>query len=409
MKTQQGSEPETNARNVLLIPIAGFGSRFKSVGYTLPKQMLPLGGDSLTCLEESLDSIEVSHYRIIFILRRAQLEEDGFDLFLSKLDCDFEIVILEEPTRGSVESCLAAESIIDPDDNLTIFTMDVSFRPKLQPSAFPSNVDGGVLTFKSNSRNYSYVRTEGDAVVAAEEKLPISDKAVVGIYYFRSAGVFFKEAKAMLEQGLTTLGEYYLAPMYNQLIEKGLFISHTPVDQMNIFGTPEEYTFYKNHGIKSHAPHKVIGLASDHSGWEMKAQLKKILQDQNVKIVDYGCFSSEATDYSDHIQPAVEAMLRDEVDYVFGSCDSGQGANLAAMANHGVIGTVIYDREAARTAVSHNCANFFSFPQRVWRENPEELAQAVAEILDQQFAGGRHQLRVSKVLANQRRGDARVL
>src|SRR5262249_53105781 len=89
---------------------------------------------------------------------------------------------------------------------------------------------------------WSYARLENDRVVAVAEKQPISRHATVGLYYFRSSVEFLRGAERMLLKNTSLSGEFYVAPVYNELILAGKHIGIFPIDgsQMHGLGTPEE-------------------------------------------------------------------------------------------------------------------------------------------------------------------------
>ncbi len=391
--------------DILVIPIAGFGQRFRNEGYPKPKQQLEID-EELSCLEESLASVELNGFRVIFILRRYQLENEGFSEFLKRLGIEFEVVVIESPTRGSVETCLSIEKVVDAGDRLFIFTMDVAFRPRLTSETFPVDWDGGVLTFKSNSSNYSYVSIDNGFVTKAAEKVPISDDAVVGVYYYARADSFFEHAKSMIRNDETTNGEFYLSPMFNNMIENGLKVGAIRAESFYVFGTPKEYEFHRRfarNSLRGRMPR--VGLASDHSGFHMKSQLSAALTEMGIQWQDFGTYSDKATDYTDHVSSAVDALNRGDVDYVFASCRSGQGALLAGNSEPGVLGVLVFDSSAAEYGVRHNAANFFSFPERVWLGN-DALDATLRTIFASVFEGGRHQLRLMKVLERKGRENS---
>ena len=41
----------------------------------------------------------------------------------------------------------------------------------------------------------------------------------------------------------------------------------------------------------------MIALGCDHGGFELKQEIKKHLDQQNIEYIDYGCDSQEAVDY----------------------------------------------------------------------------------------------------------------
>jgi RpiB/LacA/LacB family sugar-phosphate isomerase len=392
---------------ILLIPIAGFGSRFVDAGFTTPKQMLIPTGQSLSCLEISLASVSLEKFEPIFIIRKAQAEA-GFIQFIERVtNHSAKTLTISNPTRGSVETCLALDELLgegDADRRLFIFTMDVAFEPILTGKEFGDVYDGGVLTFKSNSANYSYAKHDGNLVLQTEEKVPISNSALVGIYYFKSGKNFIRYAREFIENGQTRNGEYYLAPLYNLLISDGKKIAHKEVSKMHVFGTPSEYSFFEKYTLVSKKKQKVIGLASDHSGFETKSRLIASLKSIGQPFIDYGTFSNSDTDYSSFVESASRARQRGECDYVFASCRSGQGVMIAGSKFQGNIPAFIHSVESAKLAVEHNCANFFSFSESIWANKTEEaLLEAVRLVVNSSFDGGRHQLRIMSSLEGEKR------
>jgi RpiB/LacA/LacB family sugar-phosphate isomerase len=382
--------------NYLVIPLAGYGRRFRNLGYDKPKQMLEAVG--VSNFEYSLRSIDTSQYEIIIILREQQVAEEGFIDFIAEKcqGMNYRIHTIPRETRGSLETVLTLENLIDSRSTLTIFTMDVSFRKPLNPETFSSLSDGGVLTFKSNSPNYSYAKNEGNKVLETAEKIVISDQALVGVYFFRQAGEYFKFARLMIANEDTTSGEFYIAPVYNYLIRSGMLIESKAVDEFYVFGTPEEFEFFKNYILRNNNK-KIYGLCSDHSGVDLKITLSEILDKLKIPYIDFGTYSHQDCDYNDYVNRAVDSYLRGEIDLILGTCKSGQGVSIAAGAREGVLPTVIYSKESAGLAISHNCSNFLSFPSSVW-ENNNTLNDTIEKITSSRFEGGRHQLRLMKVV-----------
>ena len=178
----------------LLIPIAGKGSRFVEQGYTIPKQLIT--AQNKQCLDWSLESFKIEDFNLIFIIREEHKVNYSLDkVLISKYGPETKVVVLDSMTRGSVESCLYAEEYIDNNNPLTIFTMDVAFLPVVTAKDLMTDHDGMLLTFKSNSPNYSYAQyDEKFRVTRTAEKEVISDRALVGVYHFKTGSSFVKNA-----------------------------------------------------------------------------------------------------------------------------------------------------------------------------------------------------------------------
>lgn len=375
----------------LLIPMAGLGKRFLDAGYKVPKQFIYV--DKKQLIDISLNCFDLSDCNLIFVVRDDQISNHNIDQILkSKYGDDIEIVVTDGLTEGSVCSCLLAEEYINNDIPLFIHTLDIEFSPQVIPENFVkrTHVDGTILTFKSNSTNYSYVSLSNDgyAIQTAEKKV-ISDHACVGIYYFKSGKVFCDNAKEMISRDLRTNGEFYISPLYNVLIEKGMKIDTLLVDKMHIFGTPKEFKFYKSNVVKKMGD-KPIALCSDHSGYRTKQMIKEILEDRGIDYIDYGTSLENDCDYKYFIEQAVQAKRDGTCDFIFGSCRTGQGVNMCANKFKGIRSALIYDRYSARMSIRHNCANFFSFPDNL----NLDLDNIIDILLNETFDGGRHQARI---------------
>jgi len=76
------------------------------------------------------------------------------------------------------------------------------------------------------------------------EKNPISNCATVGVYYFNQGSRFVAGAKKMIEKNIRTNNEFYVCPVFNELIENGDRILNYPVPKMMGLGTPEDLEVY---------------------------------------------------------------------------------------------------------------------------------------------------------------------
>jgi len=385
-----------NKKYNLLIPMAGLGSRFRKQGYEVPKQFIYVKDKQL--IDLSIDCVDTSECNLIFIVRDEQVYNYNVDRLLkAKFGEDIEIVTTEGLTRGSVCSCLLARDLIDNDLPLVIHTLDIEFFPQLNPASFvKSGFDGNMLTFKSNSANYSYVETDDNNLVTkTAEKKVISSNACVGIYYFAKGSIFCDYADKMIEQDLTTKGEFYITPLYNLLVEDGLKVAHENVEKIHIFGTPEEFVFYKDNVIKK-IGEKPIALCSDHSGYDVKNRFKEVLDSMNVPYIDFGTHVDTDCDYKYYINQAVNSVEDGVCDFIFGFCRTGQGVNMCANKFKNVRGALIHDEYTAEMSRRHNCANFFSFPSRVYEDN-DKIKSIVETLMNNTFDGGRHQIRIQSL------------
>jgi choline kinase len=228
----------------LLLPIAGDGIRFVKEGYEIPKPLIKIEDDFL--VQKSLRSIDLEDCNLIFVVKKDHIENNQIDTKLIELyGNQIKIIATDTKTGGALSSCLLANNEINNDIPLLIFTPDCYFEPKIIPSNIDSTLDGLVCVFESSSDAHSYVKlNENNHVTQTAEKEVISNDAIGGFYYFKSGKLFVDYANKLIDRKLTTKGEYYIAPVYNLLINDEYKIGIDRNTKHIILGTPADLERY---------------------------------------------------------------------------------------------------------------------------------------------------------------------
>ena len=139
----------------------------------------------------------------------------------------------------------------------------------------------------------------------------------------------------------------------------------------------------------------MLGIASDHAGFEMKEELKRFLKEKGYEVKDFGTHSPESMDYPDVAHPLAESIERGEVSQGIALCGSGNGISMTLNKHQGVRAALCWNEELAALARQHNDANVLSLPARFISV---ELAKKIVEkFLESSFEGGRHLRRVNKI------------
>jgi hypothetical protein len=76
----------------------------------------------------------------------------------------------------------------------------------------------GVVCFKSNNPNFSYLRKKGKQVLEFKEKEVIGDLATAGIFYFANKLAIAQCIEWCLLNNINKGGIYYLAPSLNYFV-----------------------------------------------------------------------------------------------------------------------------------------------------------------------------------------------
>lgn len=226
----------------LIMPMAGLGSRFRDVGYELPKPLIPVLGKPMYAW--STDSLPLGHVnQLIFILLESQPEFLDLKQDIQERYEAFNPIVLSVPalTRGQSETVLAARDLINNDIPLLIHNADTAYEIH---SDWMKDIEltepaGALLVFESHENRWSYSReNESGRVVEVREKDPISCWASTGTYYFGKGNDFVRLAEKHIANALIESGEFYVAPLYNDLIaEKGI-VRNYKINRLFCFGTP---------------------------------------------------------------------------------------------------------------------------------------------------------------------------
>lgn len=239
--------PWRNKKMNVLIPMAGAGSRFEEAGYTFPKPLIEVDNKPMIQVVTENLNIEANY---IFIVQKKHYEKYNLYTVLNLIKPDCTIIQTDGVTEGAACTTLLARKYIDNDDPLVIANSDqfVEWNSNNVFYAFSTEgIDGGILTFKSTHPKWSYAKLDDNNFVSkVAEKQPISDNATVGIYYWSKGRDYVSCADEMIEKNIRTNGEFYVCPVFNQLIERGGKIRIKNIDKMWGLGTPEDLNYFLN-------------------------------------------------------------------------------------------------------------------------------------------------------------------
>jgi len=379
----------------MLIPIAGKAQRFLDKGYTMPKPLIMAKTKQI--IDWALESVDTTDCNLIFAVRLDHIHNFSIDDILrKKFGDDIQIVVVDHETDGSVSTCLIAKDKINNDKPLIIYTPDVYFQNTFDPDRIPKDSDGFILTFKANSPAHSYVElnNQGLAVRTAEKQV-ISSNAAVGLYYYKSGRMFVDYAEEMIHNNERTKDEFYICPMYNYMIRDKMSVQIKQVEKMHVLGTPQELEFFVDN-VCYEFGEKPIALCGDHSGFKTKEKTKRILNKHKIPYIDFGPAVSKDSDYNDFVSQATNAIQKNVCDFAMGFCRTGQGVNLAANHTNGIRAALILDEYMAEMSRRHNCANFFSIPEKY--VDTEMLEKIITELKNNSFDGGRHMTRMKRTI-----------
>ena len=227
--------------------MAGEGSRFAKEGYTFPKPLIDVKGKPM--IQKVVENLDFD-CEYIFLVRKKHIEQyEGILGTLSQVtNNNFKYVVVDGLTEGAACTALLAKEFIDNDEDLLIANSDqfIDYEPEnFKALRNLTNCDAMVFTFNAVHPKWSFVKTNSRGYITeVAEKKPISNIATCGIYWYRRGSDFVKYAEQMIEKDIRVNNEFYIAPVYNELIADGKTLIPFYVHGMWGLGTPEDLRYF---------------------------------------------------------------------------------------------------------------------------------------------------------------------
>jgi ribose 5-phosphate isomerase B len=140
-----------------------------------------------------------------------------------------------------------------------------------------------------------------------------------------------------------------------------------------------------------------IAVGTDHRGVETARNLVPYLQAKGHEVKVLGDASDGPCDYPDNAYLVGNAVSRGAADVGILVCGSGIGMSIAANKVSGVRAALVQDELSAELSRSHNNANVLCLSGDLLGQT---LVKRIVDTwLATPFQGGRHERRVSKIMA----------
>lgn len=109
----------------------------------------------------------------------------------------------------------------------------------------------------------------------------------------------------------------------------------------------------------------MVALGCDHGGYELKSEIIKYLETQEISYQDFGTYSKESCDYPKYAKLVGYAVARGECEFGILICGTGIGISIAANKIKGVRAALCHDCFSAEMTRQHNNANVLAMGARV--------------------------------------------
>jgi ribose 5-phosphate isomerase B len=130
--------------------------------------------------------------------------------------------------------------------------------------------------------------------------------------------------------------------------------------------------------------------------------LRYYLEELGYRVVDVGCASGEKVDYPDIAAAVCRKVASGECERGIVLDGAGIGSCMAANKIHGIRAAMCYDLRTVINSREHNNANVLSLGGPL--HDAGQLCEMVKVWLSTRFGGGRHVVRINKIMALERGG-----
>ena len=144
----------------------------------------------------------------------------------------------------------------------------------------------------------------------------------------------------------------------------------------------------------------MIYIACDHGGLELKAAVIEKLKAMGEAVTDLGTNSTDSVDYPDYGYAVAESVAKD-LKNARGIviCKTGVGMSICANKVNGIRCALCTSVDMGRLCREHNNANVLALGAS--NTDIKTALDIVEAFITTEFAGGRHENRVNKIMAHE--------
>ncbi len=221
-----------------IIPAAGEGRRLKPHTHTTPKVLLQVAGKPIIGhIMDRLIDVKPDEVMVVVGVQGEQIQH----YLTSKYKFNFKFVEQKDP-KGLGDAVSRVSGLLSNEDKkspVLILLGDTIVDINIKEIISKENIVGTKAV--EDPRRFGVVETKNGYITKITEKPlePKSNQAIVGIYYFTSAGPLFDSLDKIIKEDRKTRGEYQLSDALQEMVDKDIKIKTLPVEYWLDCGTPE--------------------------------------------------------------------------------------------------------------------------------------------------------------------------
>jgi len=242
----------------IIIPMSGFGERFRRAGYKVPKPLIEVDGKPIIAHVIEMFPNEED---FIFICNNDHLldEEYNMEQIIRKYCPTAQIIGIDSHKLGPVYAVSKISDKISKDRPVVVNYCDFSCYwnwGDFKSFVNTTESEGCIPAYKGfhphslGTTNYAYMLENDGWVEDIQEKKPYTDDrmnefASSGTYYFKSGRLMIDAFNSIMEKKLSINSEFYVSLAYKFLFMKSLKVSLFPLQHFMQWGTPEDLQEYQ--------------------------------------------------------------------------------------------------------------------------------------------------------------------
>ena len=220
----------------ILLPAAGFGTRLRPQTWSKPKPLVSVAGKPM--LAHVMDRLlPYNPTQVTFVTGFLGDQLEAWARATLPIPSTF----VEQPEmKGQCDAIIRARHLIPDDHDALILFPDAIFEADFSPLA-SLTADAAMFTktVEDPSALGIAVIEDGRIVRLVEKpKEPISNLAVIGIYYVKRMGDLYEAIEEQIRRDISIKGEYYIADAFQLMIDAGKRIVSLPVTEWEDCGNP---------------------------------------------------------------------------------------------------------------------------------------------------------------------------
>ena len=241
----------------IIIPMSGFGERFRRAGYAVPKPLIEIDGKPIVA--HVIDMFP-GERDFIFICNQDHLSNPDYCMeeILRKYCPTGRIVGIPPHKLGPIHAVRQVEHMIYPNRQVVVNYCDFTCYwdwHHFKEFVTETGCIGAIPAYKGfhphtlGSTNYAYMREANGWLQDIQEKQPyttnrMEEFASSGTYYFASGEIMSEAFMITMDQGLNVGGEYYVSLAYKPLLAANHPVAIYPLQHFMQWGTPQDVVEY---------------------------------------------------------------------------------------------------------------------------------------------------------------------